>query len=963
MQTIKRTVADTDIDLDRDNLKYLSHMSWVGIMEEHNLFAVSSNSFCDSKNVYVDYEDRLSSRMPLQDVTPDFLADGQTLVEVFEMLDIWFYVYLQNDQYYVTRDNTTSTTIGPFGKYKLCTVNQYLVCFNDVNAQIYNPREDEPVWKLLVNQCEIPTIERWVGGVKTESDKNLFTDSYYKEYIWSDNSTPILPTDDYTNVTIETSYLNTTSEVVLAKSDSVEEYTSYRILRQIEIPISDPNMVSMVENVVAVASERSFYLSYDGGMSFTPLYYPAYEGWLGIASLSENGQYFFFAAESGVYRCNLGSQEWTYIGYNESVDDGDDDDGNDYNLSNQYTYRGLAKVWQFLSSNTFVFVIERTDSTGTLSYYVCSFGRSSSSQTLMGIDTTSYEPTDIAIHGYDDDGKYFGRVLIVTRDGLITLTADNILVDNVIAKFNYYYTFLDIPASGNFETTVKIESFSNSGGVLRYYHDPSHLPFTGLVTLLGKWFLNIGITPMFSSNDDSMAEEGWYTLSYKFFLNTPIVFMGEKYQTYTTGESEYLTPYSVGFTDGYTLFADDREYTLFHGAISSVSNVSRCEVNDSEILIIVGIEDENGEVAYTGYTNRLTDTDVLISFKFLYSSDEPYDEVPNLTYTGNELFLAFDNILRITMNSFDDDEDLLFNLAPINNQIFTENITGMLNISTTEVAIFFKNGITINTYTSDDTFGYRYEYYKSKVNIGLRRFDTVMNSSEGSTTLFPTSKGLATMNYQTYLATTDQVLEYLTDHISDRWHEFYFNSEYIDMIQWKSHIVLTNNTNIIWLYDSRYSAWWIFEFDHIVKHCIVKDEELYIISDSLGVLRDSNKYADRNTSGQCTKIDWYIVSQPLHFDAPTYYKNTKQFIFKFVQSKDVNNFKLQIKLYRKRLTVKDPEVFEFEVNELGTFIKRFNYWKINEAQYAIQSNDDLAAPGPLKLNGVTIKYEIGEEVR
>ena len=113
-------------------------------------------------------------------------------------------------------------------------------------------------------------------------------------------------------------------------------------------------------------------------------------------------------------------------------------------------------------------------------------------------------------------------------------------------------------------------------------------------------------------------------------------------------------------------------------------------------------------------------------------------------------------------------------------------------------------------------------------------------------------------------------------------------------------------------------------------------------------------------------IDWFVKSQPLHFKAPNYYKNIKQLIFQFFDETETLNRKTmlaQIKLYRKRVTIREPETVAFKVEELRTFVKRFNYWKINELQWGLANDTNNADPRQLLLNGISIKYEIGEEVR
>ena len=108
------------------------------------------------------------------------------------------------------------------------------------------------------------------------------------------------------------------------------------------------------------------------------------------------------------------------------------------------------------------------------------------------------------------------------------------------------------------------------------------------------------------------------------------------------------------------------------------------------------------------------------------------------------------------------------------------------------------------------------------------------------------------------------------------------------------------------------------------------------------------------------------MSQPLHMNAPNYYKNLKQLVFQLLDDNQDNKqhtILIQIQCYRKKLDTKVPELIAFKIDELRTFVKRFNYWKINEIQYALGSDNETAIPTKLRLNGVSIKYELGEEVR
>ena len=400
-------------------------------------------------------------------------------------------------------------------------------------------------------------------------------------------------------------------------------------------------------------------------------------------------------------------------------------------------------------------------------------------------------------------------------------------------------------------------------------------------------------------------------------------------------------------------------------------------VNNNNIYIRLGNEI---------YTNALEDEDtVAIDYYYGNESTDKYTSIPNISYSDTELYLGFNNQLSITANTRDSDGNILFNLPKVNNQKFIENLTNIINISTTDIALFFEDNIIICSRVEDETFGYRYDYYPTKLSTGTRLGDSIINTIEGSYTIFPTKRGLAFMNYQAFMATTDQVLTYMTDPIEDRYDKFYEASETIKLVQMRDRLFVTNGTGDILIYDFSRAQWWFwqlpkgqFNYELPVKKLVTDQLSLYVVSHRLYKFGDyKRQYLDfeniENDIGEDsyltpmpTKIDWFIVSQPLHLNAPNYYKNLKQLVFQLLgpeQDSNKHTIKVQIKCYRKKADVKEPELIEFTIDELRTFVKRFNYWKLCEVQYALADDSETQIPTQLQLNGIAVKYELGEEVR
>ena len=370
----------------------------------------------------------------------------------------------------------------------------------------------------------------------------------------------------------------------------------------------------------------------------------------------------------------------------------------------------------------------------------------------------------------------------------------------------------------------------------------------------------------------------------------------------------------------------------------------------------------------TVYTNDLTDDDIA-TLTYLYNAEVGptgeaiYTKVPDVTYADTELYMAFGNLLQITANKYDG-TDIEFNLPSINDNSFISPISAMVNISTTEVALFFENKVMICSKVADETYGYRYDYYNTKLTLGTRRGDDVINTLEGTYTVFPTLRGMAFMNYQEFMATTDQVVEYITDQIKDIWTAFYKASSRIRMVQWLSHIIVTNGTRQILLFDLRTASWWVWEVPLNVYMMTTDQVHLKLISGQQYIFEEDDRYWDFPRTDHQVRIEWMAQSQPLHMNAPNYYKNIKQLIFQLVETTDKQmTIMAQIKLYRKKVTVREPEVVAFKIDELRTFVKRFNYWKINELQWGLASDPETVTPAKLILSGVTVKYEYGGEVR
>ena len=130
-----------------------------------------------------------------------------------------------------------------------------------------------------------------------------------------------------------------------------------------------------------------------------------------------------------------------------------------------------------------------------------------------------------------------------------------------------------------------------------------------------------------------------------------------------------------------------------------------------------------------------------------------------------------------------------------------------------------------------------------------------------------------------------------------------------------------------------------------------------------------------DNDGKKHKIEWFVQSQKLHFNAINYYKHIINITFTSVHDKEVlenfnvdsSSIRLQVNNYRKSVTgnIGDDDYIPvvYTIESARTYVQRVNYYKVNEFQYLLSSNKENAIDIPLSLNSITVKYKIGNQVR
>ncbi len=963
MGTFKRTPFEIDTTV-RNGSKYLNQMQFNGIIQNNNTFDVDQNSLTDALNVYVNEQNTLVSREPLikDNIEIDYPTKTAQLIDIKETNNVKVFVFKDSEKYtIIAYKNGASDNITDITQYYITIFNQYIICWNNSGAKVIDTNADLK-WKSMNDFAEIPVTKITAGSsVTTYERNNLIPNDYKEQYIYKNGIESMLP-EPTDNATI-TGEISTNAGVLEITNLQLEQsYLKYQLIKPLNIVVDKNSQVSFSTNssgitIIAVASQEFVYLSYDAGQTFIAVKLPgrSVSNEFTIRSLSDDGATFFYLhPREGVYCLSTDELNWELI----KVSDADDG------------FDGTVIGYHLLNKENFCFL---TNYSGAVYFYFKGVNMNYAS----GITRVTNLSSPLSIE-YSDGFNYLTRMCKIFYDSVNKRS-----IALYWSTTNYLVAMVGRPSTQSADSALT--SIKNSYTDSRTIEDVDFNSDTRILTISGikydadlAWYSKYTTTVNFTDMSGTIVSDDYsqdltnnpayqpkendvyYHFPFKLDTNMYIDAGGRSLIDYSTDTQIYFP--TVDGKLGLGTYRYPKISTDGNGKfiLYSVSN-GQSDFWDFEASWI--------------FTNILTDNDE-VTISYTYKSNDSIKSVPTLSYSGSELFLAFDNTLMITKNT-KDGENTLFNLPKVYTQSFANNIEAIINISTTELAIFFENGITICSKVTDDLLGYNYNLAKTRLTLGTKFGDSVINTADGASTLYATPRGLAIMNYQAYMATTDQTLQFVSDKIYAIWNKFYLSSENITLVQHGDYIFVYNTSNQYLMLDLRNYSWWKFEIPFNIKKIITDQIDLRVISDKLykfkHINNNTDKIEDDYVDNQYYDVDnepirWMFMSQRLHFNLPNHYKNMKQLVFHMIQSTGhISTFNAQVKLYRNSVNYKDMEVipfdFNFAVDEFRTFVKRFNYWKINLLQYGVANDDKAAVPARLVCNGIDIKYEIGDEVR
>jgi hypothetical protein len=995
MKTFNRKPYEIDTTL-KNISKYDNQLTFTGIKQSKNIYEVDQKSQMDTLNVYINDENTLVSREPLVEDELDIELDGE-LIDIKETNGVKVYVTKTETNYKIIAKRDDEIVELTATEYHLAVFNQYIICFRTEGAQVINTNKDTLVWTNLSDQTEVPITKITTGTAEKEFDGNQLTDSYSELFVGKKDLSTILPKKE--NAEITGKVYNDFQTTTLTDLDQPWLNSKFNILREIKAPIEAGKRptISLAYNtdinklIICAGTSDKVHISYDGGDTFSTIYYPekAKTGKV----ISDDGRCYFYITNKCVWRLSIGDLTWTSIFIHNDENTNIVGSINDYHFLNAENFcfwtrldtdddpevtsgaswatdanevrkiRVYFKGIKLQDSSTNidklcytdfrvpVFVLSEHDGRDSTSIRMC-IDENLGARVIIGLPGQNNGPQDISsynvsrIYGiFSNEDKianyYQTQYKAETNFAINKLEPIKYTDENVKEAYGVKLTGVKTHVDPLYYIENKINKETH------VYYETTIIPYNFGNKINIQYFENVS---------KSIVEDYWPLLPnteqewFPIYINNNTFISERGFMLY------YFDGRTNKFKKQYLPNIDNKDMQRYNSQF--LSNFNFAIADENIIIYYVNSEQIDKSIIVS---NILTDIDTF-EFKYTYNISKTYNQVPTLSYSGSELFLAFNNELMITKNN-KDGSNILFNLPKINNQSFVDNITNMINISTSELAIFFKNNILICTRQNDETFGYIYNYSKTRLSLGVRFGDDVINTLDGANSIFPTVRGLAIMNYQAYMATTDQMLTFATDNINQLWNEFYSKSSNIKIIQMRNYIYLSNGTDEYLMFDVRTASWWKFKIPFKITKMLTDQLHLNVISSKLYKLDtafDKNKYIDSDSN----TINWYIISQRLHLGAINHYKNLKQLIFQLVQSNTYENtIDTEIKLYRKIVSYKEPDTIKFKVDEYRTFVKRFNYWKVNELQWCLSNDNTTATPAQLILNGIDIKYEIGEEVR
>lgn len=365
--------------------------------------------------------------------------------------------------------------------------------------------------------------------------------------------------------------------------------------------------------------------------------------------------------------------------------------------------------------------------------------------------------------------------------------------------------------------------------------------------------------------------------------------------------------------------------------------------------------DSEGNIYSNQYTDEVVVDNVIQGDLHYIVPEHSIDFITSVLSSKNVLYTSSKELIDV-------DKTLGKNLiyAPVDtsrDNVFTDNITGLVNFSQTAIGIFLETCAYELTYDNSSS---NYYLTKTKLQLGNKRGSDILLSYDGNNIFITNIKGLSTLNYQDFVQSTEQIYKYLTENIIETYKAF--ATDPIKLCQYKDYLILYKTTsNVCLVYDLRSASWWVWTFEYNPEKIIYDGTDLLFLSNGKTYVFDfdSNSVYDN----EANPFDWSFTTQKLHFGAPNNYKHIRSVSVVTEQNVNSCRFKLKFINYRNLNNLSDTDTVEYEIDQFATMIKKVNFIKTNAFQFQVSNDVTDKKPKSFVTSNISIKYRITERLR
>lgn len=961
---------------DKDSIKnyFTTQFEWKGLNDDKNFAAVDQNTYQDCNNVYVDSEGLLRSRPAIKhtndphiNIVDYYVYPNCVVYKIMSPVDSHcslVFVQGTNQHTYLLKAGDTY-----FQDVTLVNADNKIFVFSAYALYVYDT--ETMTGRDGTNDIYIPETEIYGDGVKTKDGEspNLLTDSYYKTYVYTGIGEPnyaLFIGKDIKVVLDDTTYdvsnfkkdqeLTFLSKVAGISEDSIESGTNLSPVGTLLKPhayVSISSLGSMVvSNYINLSTTNtpnlqwSIYYSPDG-KTYDKLPYLA--DILGEPIIAEDGAYVFCFTKTGLQVISVLKNyydeitdstiykygSWTLL---DSLSDINNLPTSNPSQFNQNVFVNGC----FINDENYAFIYGTTIAANDGGYYP----KYSSLKVYIRYNNV------VSVKTYSPD--IIGQVLIVGkyRPYIVCKLFENRF--DIICAYTAELAIgalrlqcLYLSSTDSFAITAKVNTFVTYPDNIAIYLGDNYSSVFWIDKVNDVLKLS---TVLYKSDGTSVVLlemlEGFEAV--QFGVDIPYLYTNKGLYA-LTGENDIAS----FITD-----ADYRENMLLPFTIDNT----------------VPLKFYNN-VSYYLHGNDILSTTNIVTIKELVPGTYNYKLFDYVSKLDN-YFVALGN--KTYINRLTSDEFKWY--LPMNTENkYESEVTNLHPISSTEMAIFLKDAIY---YTVWDNNLLTYRYYKSKIQVGCKPGCDVLTTFDGKYVIFTSARGLVAMNYQDFVATTDQTILYISDSIYQVFYNYITDKQSANEVKLYKFgywlIVYKQDSLKGFIYDLRNASWWpVASFKNIVKIVTENDKPKLLINSALYMFDVNDvKYYDFDGNKKYD-IVWHLLSQKLYLQALNYYKHIVNITFDSVhdvtllEEDDYNinelDFKLQVNNYRKKVNGNidsdDYVSVNYNVNIARTFVQRLNYGKVNEFQYKLSSDTEAAIKVPLSLASISVKYKVGGQVR